>query len=422
MAMLEVKDLEVYYGMIQAIKGISFEVNQGEVIALIGANGAGKTTTLQTITGMLQAKKGHILFEGQDITKVPGHKIVTMGMAHVPEGRRVFANLSVYENLKLGAYTRKDKNEIAQSLEMVYESFPRLKERRNQSAGTLSGGEQQMLAMGRALMSKPRIVLMDEPSMGLSPIFVNEIFKIIQKISAEGTTVLLVEQNAKKALAEAQERLNARCEQIKSQVYEVKIQVKSTAKNIVDETKAKGRAALYRVTEFAGMKKRLLNVRTAVKDAIVSTDRDIARTALLAKGLREAGQTVNNAFRTFADKPEVDYSQKEQKHPFTKAVLAPMKAVKKLLVSMEMHLDASIDKLDNLAMNVQFDKEKRMEQTKDKEQKAPDTEREIIYSPMVAEPQEYKYNADAFEARKTSEAKQETAGKELPKVREDKAR
>ena len=185
MAMLEVKDLEVYYGMIQAIKGISFEVNQGEVIALIGANGAGKTTTLQTITGMLQAKKGHILFEGQDITKVPGHKIVTMGMAHVPEGRRVFANLSVYENLKLGAYTRKDKNEIAQSLEMVYESFPRLKERRNQSAGTLSGGEQQMLAMGRALMS----------------IFVDEIFKIIQQVSAAGTTVLLVEQNAKKALA-----------------------------------------------------------------------------------------------------------------------------------------------------------------------------------------------------------------------------
>ncbi|BFL44643.1 DUF6674 family protein [Agathobacter rectalis] len=218
------------------------------------------------------------------------------------------------------------------------------------------------------------------------------------------------------------ERLNARCEQIKSQVSEIKVQVKSTAKNIVDETKAKGRAALYRVTEFVGIKKRLLNVRTAVKDMIVSTDRDIARTALLAKGLREAGQTVNNAFHTFADKPEVDYSQKEQKYPFTKAVLAPMKAVKKLLVSMELHLDASIDKLDNLAMNVRFDKEKRMEQTKDKEQKAPDTEREIIYSPMVAEPQEYKYNADAFEARKTSEAKQETAGKELPKVREDKAR
>jgi len=228
--------------------------------------------------------------------------------------------------------------------------------------------------------------------------------------------------NAKKALTEAQERLNARCEQIKSQVSEIKVQVKSTAKNIVDETKAKGRAALYRVTEFVGIKKRLLNVRTAVKDMIVSTDRDIARTALLAKGLREAGQTINNAFHTFADKPEVDYSQKEQKHPFTKAVLAPMKAVKKLLVSMELQLDASIDKLDNLAMNVQFDKEKRMEHTKDKDQKAPDTEREIIYSPMVAEPQEYKYNADAFEARKTSEAKQETAGKELPKVREDKAR
>ena len=228
--------------------------------------------------------------------------------------------------------------------------------------------------------------------------------------------------NAKKALTEAQERLNARCEQIKSPVSEIKVQVKSTAKNIVDETKAKGRAALYRVTEFVGIKKRLLNVRTAVKDMIVSTDRDIARTALLAKGLREAGQTINNAFHTFADKPEVDYSQKEQKHPFTKAVLAPMKAVKKLLVSMELQLDASIDKLDNLAMNVQFDKEKRMEHTKDKDRKAPDTEREIIYSPMVAEPQEYKYNADAFEARKTSEAKQETAGKELPKVREDKAR
>ena len=210
--------------------------------------------------------------------------------------------------------------------------------------------------------------------------------------------------NAKKALAEAQERLNARCEQIKSQVSEVKVQVKSTAKSIVDETKAKGRAALYRVTEFAGIKKRLLNVRTAVKDAIVSTDRDIARTALLAKGLREAGQTVNNAFRTFADKPEVDYSKKEQKHPITKAVLAPMKAVRKLFVSMELHLDASIDKLDNLAMNVQLDKEKREEHTKDKEQKAVDIERaegEIFYSPMVAEPQEYKYNADDFEARKT---------------------
>ena len=201
MAMLEVKDLEVYYGMIQAIKGISFEVNQGEVIALIGANGAGKTTTLQTITGMLQAKKGHILFEGQDITKVPGHKIVTMGMAHVPEGRRVFAQLSVYENLLMGAYTRKDKEEIENTLRIVYDRFPRLEERKGQMAGTLSGGEQQMLAMGRALMSHPNIILMDEPSMGLSPIFVNEIFDIIQQVSKTGTTVLLVEQNAKKALS-----------------------------------------------------------------------------------------------------------------------------------------------------------------------------------------------------------------------------
>lgn len=201
MSMLEVKDLEVYYGMIQAIKGISFEVNEGEVIALIGANGAGKTTTLHTITGLLQSKAGSITFEGKDITKTPGYKIVSMGMAHVPEGRRVFANLSVYENLKLGAYTRKDKDEIAESLENVYKRFGRLKERKDQVAGTLSGGEQQMLAMGRALMSKPRIILMDEPSMGLSPLYVNEIFDIIKEISASGTTVLLIEQNAKKALA-----------------------------------------------------------------------------------------------------------------------------------------------------------------------------------------------------------------------------
>lgn len=201
MAMLEVKDLQVYYGMIQAIKGISFEVNQGEVIALIGANGAGKTTILHTVTGLITPKAGNILFEGQDITKVPAHKIVSMGMAHVPEGRRVFAQLSVYDNLKMGAYTRKDKNEIEESLEMVYKRFPRLEERKNQMAGTLSGGEQQMLAMGRALMSKPKIILMDEPSMGLSPIFVNEIFDIIQEVSASGTTVLLVEQNAKKALS-----------------------------------------------------------------------------------------------------------------------------------------------------------------------------------------------------------------------------
>ena len=201
MAMLEIKDLEVYYGMIQALKGISFEVNEGEVIALIGANGAGKTTTLHAVTGLLPVKAGEIIFDGKNVTKTPGHKIVSMGMAHVPEGRRVFAELSVYQNLKMGAYTRKDKEEIARNLEMVYKRFPRLKERKNQMAGTLSGGEQQMLAMGRALMSQPKIILMDEPYMGLSPIFVNEIFDIIKEVSAAGTTVLLVEQNAKKALS-----------------------------------------------------------------------------------------------------------------------------------------------------------------------------------------------------------------------------
>lgn len=201
MAMLEIRDLEVFYGMIQAIKGVSFEVNEGEVIALIGANGAGKTTVLHTITGLLEAKRGTVTFDGKDITKVPAHKIVSMGMAHVPEGRRVFANLTVYQNLKMGAYTRKDKTEIEETLKTVYKRFPRLEERQSQLAGTLSGGEQQMLAMGRALMSHPRILLMDEPSMGLSPIFVNEIFDIIKKVSAGGTTVLLVEQNAKKALS-----------------------------------------------------------------------------------------------------------------------------------------------------------------------------------------------------------------------------
>ena len=201
MALLEVKDIEVYYGMIQALRGVSFEVNQGEVVALTGANGAGKTTTLHTITGLLRAKSGQILFNGNDISKVPAHKIVTMGMAHVPEGRRVFANMSVLQNLKMGAYTRKDKNEIEATIQKVYQHFPRLQERQNQMAGTLSGGEQQMLAMGRALMSQPSIILMDEPSMGLSPIFVNEIFNIIKEVSESGTTVLLVEQNAKKALA-----------------------------------------------------------------------------------------------------------------------------------------------------------------------------------------------------------------------------
>ncbi len=201
MAMLEVNDLKVNYGMIQAIKGLSFQVNEGEVIALIGANGAGKTTILHTITGLLSPKSGSVMFEGIDISKIPAHKIVSMGMAHVPEGRRVFANLSVLQNLKMGAFTRKDKEEIEETLKMVYKRFPRLEERQNQSAGTLSGGEQQMLAMGRALMSHPKIILMDEPSMGLSPIYVNEIFDIIQEVSKSGTTVLLVEQNAKKALS-----------------------------------------------------------------------------------------------------------------------------------------------------------------------------------------------------------------------------
>ena len=201
MSMLKVTDLQVYYGVIQALKGISFEVNEGEVIALIGANGYGKTTILHTVTGLINQKAGKIEFEGKDISHTPAYKIVAEGMAHVPEGRRVFAELSVYDNLMMGAYTRKDKKEIAETLAMVYKRFPRLEERKKQMAGTLSGGEQQMLAMGRALMSKPKIILMDEPSMGLSPIFVNEIFDIIKAVSASGTTVLLVEQNAKKALS-----------------------------------------------------------------------------------------------------------------------------------------------------------------------------------------------------------------------------
>lgn len=200
MAMLEVKDLNVYYGLIHALHNVSFSVEQGEVVALIGANGAGKTTILHTITGLLRAKSGSVVFEGTDITKKPGHDIVRLGMSHVPEGRRVFAELSVYENLKMGAYTRPN-TEISDSISKVYERFPRLEERKAQLAGTLSGGEQQMLAMGRALMAKPKILLLDEPSMGLSPLFVGEIFRIIEEVSASGTTVLLVEQNAKKALS-----------------------------------------------------------------------------------------------------------------------------------------------------------------------------------------------------------------------------
>ncbi|MGI6167475.1 MAG: ABC transporter ATP-binding protein, partial [Eubacteriales bacterium] len=186
MAMLTINDLHVYYGVIQAIKGISFEVNEGEVIALIGANGAGKTTILHTITGLIAARSGSIIFQDQKLTKTPAHKIVKMGIAHVPEGRRIFSHLTVFENLQLGAYTRRDNAEIEASLESVYRRFPRLRERRNQVAGTLSGGEQQMLAIGRALMSRPKLILMDEPSMGLSPILVSEIFDIIKSISEGG--------------------------------------------------------------------------------------------------------------------------------------------------------------------------------------------------------------------------------------------
>lgn len=201
MALLEVENLEVNYGMIKALKGISFNVEKGEIIALIGSNGAGKTTTLHTISGILPAASGKITYNGKNITKVPAHNIVKLGISQVPEGRRVFSQLSVYENLIMGAYIRKDKDGIEQDLKEIYKRFPRLEERKTQLAGTLSGGEQQMLAMGRALMSKPEIILLDEPSMGLSPIFVEEIFDIIKYINESGTTVLLVEQNAKKALS-----------------------------------------------------------------------------------------------------------------------------------------------------------------------------------------------------------------------------
>ena len=201
MALLEVKDLQVHYGVIQALKGISFDVNAGEIVALIGANGAGKTTTIHTISGILPSSAGTISYDGKVITKMPAHKIVNLGLSQVPEGRRVFAQLSVLENLRMGAFVRNDKSGIEKDLKNIYERFPRLEERKNQLAGTLSGGEQQMLAMGRALMAKPKIILMDEPSMGLSPIYVSEIFDIIKSINEAGTTVLLVEQNAKKALS-----------------------------------------------------------------------------------------------------------------------------------------------------------------------------------------------------------------------------
>ena len=200
MEILKVKDLVVNYGMIKAVKSASFTVNKGEIVALIGANGAGKTSILHTITGLLTAKEGSIEFDGKNITKSKAYDIVKLGMAHVPEGRRVFGDLTVLENLKLGAYIRNDKTGIEESLEKIYKRFPRLFERKSQVAGTLSGGEQQMLAMGRALMSNPKVIVMDEPSMGLSPLYVNEIFDIIREIHESGTTVLLVEQNAKKAL------------------------------------------------------------------------------------------------------------------------------------------------------------------------------------------------------------------------------
>ena len=199
--MLTVNDINVFYGAIHAIKGVSLEVNEGEIVTLIGANGAGKSTILRTISGLLKPKTGSIQFEGQEIAGMPAHEIVKTGISQVPEGRRVFAEMSVLENLELGAFTRKDKDGIKADMELVFERFPRLKERIDQLAGTLSGGEQQMLAMGRALMSRPRLLLLDEPSMGLAPLLIKEIFAIIQDINKTGTTVLLVEQNANMALS-----------------------------------------------------------------------------------------------------------------------------------------------------------------------------------------------------------------------------
>ena len=199
--LLKVENLEVYYGVIRALKGISFEVRKGEIVSLIGANGAGKTTTLHTITGLIHPKNGHVMYKGKDITKTPAHKIVADGLVHVPEGRRIFQNLTVYENLLMGAYSQKDKKKIQENLEIVFKQFPRLEERRRQLAGTLSGGEQQMLAMGRALLADPELIVLDEPSMGLSPLLVSEIFEIVKSFRDAGKTVLLVEQNAKKAMS-----------------------------------------------------------------------------------------------------------------------------------------------------------------------------------------------------------------------------
>ncbi len=228
--MLKIEDLHVSYGMIEAIKGISFEVNDGEIVTLIGSNGAGKTTTMHAISGLLKPTSGSITLDGTELTKTPSHKIVTMGLAQVPEGRRVFAQQTVEENLLLGAYFRKDKDGITNDMNHVYELFPRLLERRTQLAGTLSGGEQQMLAMARALMAQPKILLLDEPSMGLSPLLVKEIFRIIQDINKQGTTILLVEQNAKMALGIAD----------RAYVLETgKITLEGTGKDLAEDERVK---------------------------------------------------------------------------------------------------------------------------------------------------------------------------------------
>ncbi|MEI8132352.1 MAG: ABC transporter ATP-binding protein [Leptolinea sp.] len=199
--MLEVKGLNTYYGAIHALQGVSFHIEEGEIVSLIGANGAGKSTTLRTVSGILRPRTGHIFFKGEEITTTPAEQIVSRGISHVPEGRKIFAPLTVRENLEMGAYTRSDPVEIKKSMDRAFESFPRLKERLNQLGGTLSGGEQQMLATARGMMSKPSLLLLDEPSMGLSPILVEEIFKIIKEINSQGTSILLVEQNALMALS-----------------------------------------------------------------------------------------------------------------------------------------------------------------------------------------------------------------------------
>lgn len=229
MAMLEVKDLKVSYGMIKAIKGVSIEVNEGEVVALIGANGAGKTTIMHSLNGIINNKEGQIIFKGQDITHMKAHKIVEMGMAQVPEGRRIFQELSVFQNLQLGAYVRKDKD-FDKDLKYIYEKFPILEERKNQVAGTLSGGEQQMLAMGRAIMQRPSIILMDEPSMGLSPLYVQKVFGFIKELKEAGSTILLVEQNAKQALSIAD----------RAYVLETgKVRISGNAKELLDNDEIK---------------------------------------------------------------------------------------------------------------------------------------------------------------------------------------